>query len=270
MPKLLRTLALRTVSAVAAPIAWTAERLFPEPAAAGDLAAPRHELAGVAVYEDRTAGGVPVVLVHDVGGAPRDVSVLFDTFRGSRATLAIELPHGRRAVDDAISDLLAEVGARYGVAPDVVAIGCAGAICARVLATTPARARSLAIVAPHAETLVLGSIRTGALDVFEHLSVPVCFVHGDEPRLASAIARLVGKRPGIRRVRIAAAWRRPHVEDGLATSDALRAFFATFERRPELRLIRGGRSIVRGPARVDRSRGRAVRGVLSVKRGTYR
>lgn len=107
-----------------------------------------------------------------------------------------------------------------------------------------------ACAAPVAALFGQLSDRYVAADVYEQLTIPLCFVHGDATR--APIEALVGERPSLRAVHVPGG-ARPHLENPEATTDAMRAFWRSILRRPALRLIRGGAvSPPRGSARAAR------------------
>jgi pimeloyl-ACP methyl ester carboxylesterase len=80
-----------------------------------------------------------------------------------------------------------------------------------------------------------------AVALYTSVPLPVLFVHGDvDAREMDAIDRLVARRSGARRARIACPPRMVHVEHAAEAAEAMRSFFRSLTPRPPLRLIRGG------------------------------
>ncbi|MBX3188649.1 MAG: alpha/beta fold hydrolase [Labilithrix sp.] len=202
--------------------------LFERPYA---IAAPRRILVteatrDVSYYEDDTASGLPVVLVHDLepGAGALDVGALFDAIRRERAVVALDLPGfgysmkpkapwEREPYVRALEEILADVSRRYGATVDVVAVGLGAEIAARAVQRTTRVVRSLSIVAPtgfgrmaalarsmghgaHAFAArvlgALGATSTAIADpwitgeVYDDLASPVLFAHGEGAADAAA------------------------------------------------------------------------------------
>jgi hypothetical protein len=232
--------ALRVASALALPLVWAAERVL---RARDPIAARRiftSSAGRIAIHEATLSSGTPLVLFAE----PRaivDLGVLFAILEKERPVIAVDLPRvgffGAGDLRVAVRELVADVERRFAAAPDVVAIGRAGEIVAPALATARPRAHSLAVIA---FGMSKKSVRLCSGDA--SLGIPLAFLHADEESaLVTAIDRVVFERPETRRFRVAGTRHRPHVEDGAATADVLRTFFRAVA-RPELRVIRGGRT----------------------------
>lgn len=115
----------------------------------------------VMTFEDTSAGGPTVVLVHDLCATSGAWSVApaFDALRAVRRIVAVELPGcgaspapdepwEREPYVSALEDVLRDVARRHGGAVDLVAFGLGGEIAARVAYRHPHLVRSLAVLRP--------------------------------------------------------------------------------------------------------------------------
>lgn len=90
-----------------------------------------------------------------------------------------------------------------------------------------------------------GALSSGAAvaEIYDGLTVPVLFVHGDDPRLAVArVDALVERHAAFRRSRVYAAGPEPHLERPAETAERLRSFHRRLAVKPQLRVIRGERA----------------------------
>lgn len=115
----------------------------------------------VMTFEDVTAGGPTVVLVHDLcarSGA-WSIAPAFDALRPLRRIVAVELPGcgdstepaepwEREPYVSALEDVLRDVARRHGGAVDLVAFGLGGEIAARAAQRRQHLVRSLAVLRP--------------------------------------------------------------------------------------------------------------------------
>jgi pimeloyl-ACP methyl ester carboxylesterase len=224
----------------------------------------RTSLGSVSYDEDDFASGIPVVLFHDASDSPASMEPLFGALRGMRPIIAVDLPnHGhserlsrqpsREELARTVIEILADVSARYGASPDVVAAGTSGELCARGLARAPHLARSLAVLASPASPAplrIFGAWRHVDASAYAALSLPLCFLHGgadgasgDLSPLARALDGVVASRPSTRRVSLG-----EEADDPCAVADALGAFWGSLVSRPKLRVVRGERRGPRAPA----------------------
>jgi pimeloyl-ACP methyl ester carboxylesterase len=153
-------------AAVVAPVASLASRVLTHPVLPHAIAAPRRMLTSkeagrISYYEDDSASGLPLVLLHGLGpaGSAYEVRGLFDALRAERPVVAVDLPGfgfserrdtapSRDSYVAFVEELLTDVSRRYGASVDVVAIGVTGELVARAVLGAPRLVRSLALVAP--------------------------------------------------------------------------------------------------------------------------
>lgn len=115
----------------------------------------------VMTFEDTTAGGPTVVLVHDLcaSSGAWSIAPAFDALRAARRIVAVELPGcgaspapeepwEREPYVSALEDVLRDVARRHGGAADLVAFGLGGEIAARAAYRQPHLVRSLAVLRP--------------------------------------------------------------------------------------------------------------------------
>jgi pimeloyl-ACP methyl ester carboxylesterase len=276
---------MNVAGAIVAPLAMVANEVLPHPIIAHSIAAPRRVLCSSSVgrisyYEDASASGLPVLLLHDVAppGSSSALRALFEELRGERSVVAPDLlghgfsqrrgktPFTREEHVRFVEEMLADVSRRYGATVDVVAVGTSAEVAARAIVRSSRHVRSLVMISPSGFEPV--SRMTGRLlsyvarrttlrdpdvvaDVYDALRIPTCFVHGRGESVGPAIDLLVTGHPSFRRSEVS-------VDRGDETGDALRAFWRTLAVKPELRLIRGEKSeravtaIRRGPPAAQR------------------
>lgn len=268
---------MNVAGAIVAPLAMVANEILPHPIIAHVIAAPRRVLCSSSVgrisyYEDASASGLPLLLLHDVAvpGSASAFRALFEQLRGQRALVVPDLlghgfsqrgkrPFTRADHERFFEEVLADVSRRYGATVDVVAVGTTCEIAAASIVRSSRHVRSLVMIAPTGfeagpwlATKLRALIARGAAqlrdpnvaaDVYDALRVPTCVVHGDAtqfPRVPRAELDLLAEgHPRFRHREIAGARIAPHVDRPAETADTLRAFWRTLAVKPELRLIRG-------------------------------
>lgn len=221
-----------------------ASEVLPHPLLAHGIAAPRRVLCSsslgrISYYEAHGASGLPVLLLHDVEplGSVSSLRALFDELRIERPVIAPDLlghgfsqrrgsgPFTREEHVRFVDVLLEDVSRRYGATVDVVAVGTTAEIAATAIARSSRHVRSLVLIAPPGldpEPRIVTRLRAlfareaaalrdpNVAETYDALRVPTFYVHGD----------------GV----------------GGVTADPLHAFWRRLAVKPELRLIRGGKS----------------------------
>ncbi len=160
------SLSASLAAVLAAPIAEVASRLLTHPVLPHAIAASRRvftskEAGRVSYYEDDSASGPPVILLHDLGivGTAFAMRGLFEAFRGARPVVAVDMPGfgfserrdrplSRTAYVRFLEELLSDVSRRYGASVDVVAAGIAADLAASAALSTSRVLRSLVLLSP--------------------------------------------------------------------------------------------------------------------------
>lgn len=162
----LRAGLVRLGGAVAAPLAWVAERVLAPSMVHHAIPASRTVFASrsagrVSKYEDATGEGAPLLLLHDLGplGTAYELRALFEAFRGTRPVIVPDLPgygfserparaHAAETYVAFVCEIAADIARRYGGAVDVVAVGQMAPIATRAALPAKRFVRSLTLLGP--------------------------------------------------------------------------------------------------------------------------
>jgi pimeloyl-ACP methyl ester carboxylesterase len=217
---------------VTTPAVWVARRLLDPPMLPHAIVAPRRvlrspSLGRLSYYEDDSGGGLPLLLLHDVGptASSRDLRGIFDVMRGERPVIAADLPgygfserrpEGFRREDLVayVEELARDVSRRYGATVDIVAIGTTGELAASAVVRSSRHVRSLAILSPMGLVPPRWLARAGRR--LAHRPLAIALLHAT---LASRPALRLGRRDERSTQYTSAAARQPHAR--VATAAAL-------------------------------------------------